>query len=142
MHIDLFDRMDPTELAAAQLAPLEALMPKDWPELWREFATSHFITLVSAPGSDAARPSDLARLALALALGLAADFGGSQPYIPVGALLAASSKARRVIEMLDQRKSYREVATATGLTESRVRRIESDYRRQQYAQRQASLPLD
>ena len=142
MHLELFDRMDPTELTAVQLAPLEALMPSDWPEFWREIATSHFITLVSAPGSDAARPSDLARLALALALGVAADFGGTQPYIPVGAMLAASSKARRVVELLEQRKSYREVATVTGLTESRVRRIESDYRRQQYAQRQGSLPLD
>ena len=142
MHLELFDRMDPTELPYEQLAPLEALMPSDWPDLWRELATSHFITLVSAPGSSAVHPAALARLALALALGIAADHGGTQPYIPVGALLAASSKARRVIELLDQRTSYRDVATATGLTESRVRRIESDHRRQQWSQRQGSLPLD
>lgn len=142
MHVDLFDRMDPTELRYEQLVPLEALMPRDWPELWRELATSHYITLVSAPGSSAVPADALARLAMALALGIAADHGGTQPYIPVGALLASSSKARRVIELLGQRMAYRDVASETGLTESRVRRIESDWRRQQWSLRQGSLPLD
>lgn len=140
--LGLFDRMDPTELTVAQLEPLEALMPREWPELWREFATSLYITLVSAPGSGAVPPGQLASLAIQLALGLAADFGGSQPYIPTGALLASSSKARRVIELLGQRMSYRDVAKSVGLTEPRVRRIEADYRRQQWSQRQGALPLD
>lgn len=142
MQHEVFDRMDPSELPKEQLAVLEALMPPGWPDVWRELATSHYITLLSAPGSDAVQPSALAQLALALALGIAADLGGTQPYIPVGALLAASSKARRVIELLAQRHGYLDVAKATGLTESRVRRIESDWRRQQYAERQGALPLD
>ena len=142
MPPDLFDRLDPTELTMAQLAPLQALIPEDWPEVWSELATSHYITLVSAPGSETVRPEQLANLAVALALGIAADLGGTQPYIPVGALLAASSKAQRVVELLDQRMSYREVSAATGLTESRVRRIQSDWRRERWKSRQGTLQLD
>lgn len=145
MHLDLFDRfdrIDPAALAHEELAPLESILPADWPEQWREFATSLYITLVSAPGADAVARLRLARLAMELALGLVADHGGEQPYIPVGAALETSSKARRVIELLGQGESYRKVADATGLTESRVRRIEADWRRQQWSKRQCSLPLD
>ena len=142
MPPDLFDRLDPTELTVAQLAPLEALIPQDWPEVWREMATSHYITLLSAPDFEAVRPEQLASLSVALALGIATDLGGTQPYIPVGALLAASSKAQRVVELLDQRMSYRAVSAATGLTESRVRRIQSDWRRKRWKDRQGLLQLD
>ena len=75
-------------------------------------------------------------------MGIAQDLGGSQPYIPVGAMLAASAKARRAMELLEQRASYRQVADATGLTESRVRQIEAEGRKQQMALRQGQLPLD
>lgn len=139
---DMFDRLDRSDLTVERLAPLEAVMPKDWPEVWREFATSHFITLISAPGSEAVPTASLAKLAMALALGLASDHGGTQPYIPVGALLASTSKARKVMELLDRQMSYRDVAQACGLTESWVRRIESDWRRMQFMSRQGSLPLD
>jgi len=142
MNVDLFDRLDPLELSPLQMEPLQQLLPPEWPEIWQEMATSLFITLISAPGADAVPPDALARLAMAQALGLAEDHGGTQPYIPVGALLAASSKARRVVEMLDQRMSYREVAYITGLTQSRIRRIEADWRQQQIKARQGVLPLD
>lgn len=140
--VDLFDRLDPLEISPVQLDPLSAVMPLEWPEIWREMATSLYITLISAPGSDAVPAEALARLAMAQALGLAEDHGGTQPYIPVGAVLAASSKARRVVELLDKRMSYREVAHATGLTPSRIRRIEADWRLQQSKARQGVLPLD
>lgn len=138
----MFDRLDLAALSSAQIAPLDALMGADWPGTWRDLATSHFVTLVSAPGAGAVEPVALARLAVALTLGIAQDLGGSQPYIPVGAMLAASAKARRAMELLDQRASYRQVADATGLTESRVRQIEAEWRRQQIAARQGSLQLD
>ena len=138
----MFDRLDLAALSSAKIAPLEALMGADWPDTWRDLATSHFVTLVSAPGAGAVEPVALAQLAVALTLGIAQDLGGSQPYIPVGAMLAASAKARRAMELLDQRASYRQVADATGLTESRVRQIEAEWRRQQIAARQGSLQLD
>ena len=138
----MFDRLDLAALSSAQIAPLDALMGAEWPDTWRDLATSHFVTLVSAPGAQAVDNVALARLAVALTLGIAQDLGGSQPYIPVGAMLAASAKARRAMELLDQRASYRQVADATGLTESRVRQIEAEWRRQQIAARQGSLQLD
>ena len=141
MH-DMFDRLDLTELTQEQLAPLEALMKPEWSETWRDLATSHYITLVSAPGAGAVELAALARLAVALTLGIAQDLGGTQPYIPVGAEVMSSARARRVIDLLKQGLGYRQAADATGLTESRVRQIESEWRKQQMALRQGQLQLD
>lgn len=139
--VEMFERLELAEVTAEKIAPLEALMPQGWPDTWRDLAMSHYLTLLSAPGSSAVEPPALAHLAVALTLGIAQDLGGTQPYIPVGAMLAASAKARRAMELLGQRSSYREVADATGLTESRVRQIETEWRRQQIAARQGQLPL-
>lgn len=139
---EMFERCDLALLPAQQLAPLEALMADEWPDTWRELATSHFVTLISAPGADAVHPANLANLAVALTMGIAQDLGGTQPYIPVGAMLAASARARRAIEMLNQGVSYQRAADATGLTESRIRKIEMEWRREQIASRQGRLQLD
>ena len=137
---EMFKRIDLSQLTQEQLAPLEALMPPGWPVTWRDLATSLFITLLSAP--DAGEPEALARQAVELTLGIAQDLGGSQPYIPVGADVMSSARARRVIELLGQRLSYKQAADATGLTESRVRQIESDWRKQQMLLRQGQLQLE
>ena len=139
---EMFERIDLSQLTQEQLAPLEALMPPGWPDTWRELATSHYVTLISAPGADAVELSSLANLAIALTLGIAQDLGGSQPYIPVGADVMSSARARRVMELLGQRLGYKQVADATGLTESRVRQIESEWRKQQMLLRQGQLQLD
>lgn len=141
MH-DMFDRLDLTELTQEQLAPLEALMPPGWPDVWRSFATSFYITLLSAPGSDTVPSASLASLAVALTLGIAQDEGGTQPYIPVGADVMSSARARRVVELLERGQSYKQVADETGITASRVRNIERAWRREQTALRQGTLPLD
>ena len=139
---ELFDRLDLTELTQEQLAPLEALMPPGWPDVWRSFATSFYITLLSAPGSGTVPPTSLASLAVALTLGIAQDEGGTQPYIPVGADVMSSARARRVVELLERGQSYKQVADETGITASRVRNIERAWRREQIALRQGTLPLD
>ena len=100
--VDMFDRLDLTELTQEQLAPLEALMPPGWPDVWRSFATSFYITLLSAPGSGTVPPTSLASLAVALTLGIAQDEGGTKPYIPVGADVMSSARARRVVELLER----------------------------------------
>ena len=141
MH-DMFDRLDLTELTQEQLAPLEALMPPGWPDVWRSFATSFYITLLSAPGSGTVPSASLASLAVALTLGIAQDEGGTQPYIPVGAVVMSSARARRVVELLERGQSYKQVADETGITASRVRNIERAWRREQTALRQGTLPLD
>ena len=140
--IDMFDRIDAADLTAVQIAPLESLLPPDFPDTWRDLATSLFTTLLSAPGSDAVDASALARLAIAQTMGIAQDMGGTQPYIPVGAAMASGAKAKAVIAALLQGRSYRDVALEVGLTESRVRHIESAWRRAQFERRQASLDLD
>ena len=139
---EMFDRMDIAGMTPAQVQPLEVLIPPGWPDTWRELATSHYVTLISAPGAEAVELSSLANLAIALTLGIAQDLGGSQPYIPVGADVTSSARARRVMELLGQRLSYKQVADATGLTESRVRQIESEWRKQQALLRQGQLQLD
>ena len=140
--VEMFDRLDLTELTQEQLAPLEALMPPGWPDVWRSFATSFYITLLSAPGSGTVPPTSLASLAVALTLGIAQDEGGTQPYIPVGADVMSSARARRVVELLERGQSYKQVADETGITASRVRNIERAWRREQIALRQGTLPLD
>lgn len=139
---EMFDRLDLTALNSAQIAPLEALFSEDWPDTWRDLAISQFLTLISAPGANAVPVDALAHLAVALTMGIAQDMGGTQPYIPVGSMLATNAKARRAIELLGQRMSYRDVATATGLTESRIRQIEAEWRRRQIALRQGTLLFD
>lgn len=134
------ERADLSELDAAALQPLEALFDRAWPEVWRELATSAYVSLLAV--MDDADREDVARVACAVTLGLAQDLGGRQPYIPVGVAVVASAKMRRVIELLsNQRLGYRQVAAATGLTEGRVRQIEAAWRREEQARRQGTLDL-
>jgi len=140
--IDMFDRIDAADLTAVQIAPLEALLGADTPDTWRDLATSLYTTLLSAPGASAVAPSVLAHLAMAQTMGIAQDLGGTQPYIPVGAMLAHSAKARRVVELINQGMDYREVGRVTGVTPMRIRQIERKWRAQQIALRQGRLNLD
>ena len=137
-----FDRKDLAEMRADELAPLEALMAPEWPDAWRELATSQFVTLLSAPGAGQVAPAALAQLAVVLTMGIAQDMGGTQPYIPVGANVMSSARVRKVVDLLIQQLSYKQVADATDLTESRVRQIERAWRREQIAARQGRLQLD
>lgn len=139
---EMFERADLATLSVEQIAPLEALLPSGWPDIWRDLATSQFVTLVSAPGSASVPAHQLAQLAMALTMGIAQDMGGTQPYIPVGAAMASGAKAEAVLAALSQGRGYREVAAEVGLTESRVRQIESAWRREQFERRQTRLDLD
>lgn len=138
-------RPDIASLSSAQIAPLEQHFNADWSDAWREFARSQYCTLLAL--QNAAEPDELARcaeLAVALTLGIAQDMGGVQWYIQAGAALANSRKTQEVLSLLANGRSYRDVATATGLTEPSVRRIERITRQQRHAEfaaRQNSLPI-
>lgn len=136
-----FERLDICQLNPAQIAPLEALFSDSWPDTWKELATSHYVTLLSAPGSEAVAQTHLAKLAVALTMGIAQDLGGTQPYIPVGAEVMTSARTQRVIELLRKGKSYRDVATIIGITASRVRNIERAWRHEQMSLAQGKLDL-
>lgn len=142
LKVQLFDRKDLADLSHEQIAPLEALMTPEWSDTWRDLATSQYVTLISAPGAGAVAVESLAQLAIALTLGLAQDLGGTQPYIPVGADVLSSTRARRVIELLQDGDNYKSAADATGLTVTAVRKIERAWRHEQMAARQGTLPLD
>lgn len=137
----MFPRMDLSNVTADQMAPLESLMTPAWSDTWRDLAVSHYLTLISAPGSGSVPSSALASLAVALTMGIAQDLGGTQPYIPVGTDVMSSARTRRVIELLGKGMPYKAVADETGLTASRVRNIERAWRREQMAARQGVLPL-
>lgn len=137
----MFERLDLLALSVEQVAPLSALFEPSWSDTWRELATSHYITLLSAPGSDAVPKEQLARLAVELTMGIAQDLGGTQPYIPAGSAVMASARTRRVIEMLQRGRSYRDVASAVGVTVPRVRQIERAWRQEQFSLNQRQLDL-
>lgn len=134
------ERPDLAELTAEQLAPLERLFSGDWTDTWRDLARSHYVTLLSLPGQDQA-PEQLARTAVALTVGLAQDVGGQPLYIPVGAWIAHTARAARVVAELGKGLSYAAVAHAEGLTERRVRQIESAWRAAEIERRQGKLDL-
>ena len=134
------DRPDLAELGAEQLAPFEA-RSAEWPESWRDIGRSLYITLISrAPPQP---PADAVDLAVELVLGIAADLGGSQPYINQGGDLQRSGRAARVIELLaHHRQDYERVAHLVGLSARHVRRIEARWLRAERARRQGTLALE
>lgn len=139
---EMFERPELADLNSEQIAPLEALLPSEWPDIWRDLATSQYVTLVSAPGAGTVPTSQLAQLAMALTMGIAQDMGGTQPYIPVGIALSSNAKARAVQQALATGRSYRDIAAEFRLTISRVRQIEAIWRREQFERRQMRFELD
>ncbi len=134
------ERPELAELSAEQIAPIEA-RTAGWPDSWRDIARSLYVTLVSRVQPLA--PTDAAAQAVELMLGVAADLGGSQPYINQGADIQRSSMAVRVINLLAQhRQDYDRVAQLVGMSVRHVRRIETRWLRAERARRQGTLPLE
>lgn len=141
----LVDRLDITDLTVEQIEPLEQLMQEGWSDVWKDFARSCYVTLVSAGGRELA---ECARMAVLLTLGIAQDLGGRQPYIQAGAELLKNRRMQRVMELLSAGQPYHLVASATKLTEARVRQVERSWRAakaaeaaERYARAQSTLPL-
>ncbi len=138
----LATRPDLSDLTAEDLAPLERLFSPLTPDTWRDLARSLYLTLRTLYANGAHTDDELAALAMVLVRGIAADLGGTQPYIQAGSQLLASARARKAIELRCQGLSYREVAHQCGkITEARVRQIETAWMREQRALRQGSLDL-
>lgn len=130
------ERPDMAELTAAQVAPIEE-RTRDWPDSWRDIARSLYISLIFRP--EPLQAGEAAQLAAELMVGIAADMGGSQPYINQGAALQRGGLAERVVALLRaHRQDYDRVAQIVGMTARHVRRIERRYllaerQRQQYS---------
>ena len=135
------ERPDLSNLKMEDIAPLERLFTPLTPESWRDLARSQYVTLRTLFAGRHA-DGDLAALAFELTRGIAMDLGGTQPYISAGNQLLASARAQKVIDLLNQGKSYREVASLCGkISEPRVRQIEAEWVHTQRALRQGTLDL-
>lgn len=119
---------DLTSVAAAQMAALDRLIPATWPEVWGDFARVFFVGLVNSQEVKAPIEA-LARTALEQVRTLGFQLGGSQPYIPRGAAAAQKEVAEDVCRGFNG-NNYGELAAKHDLSESRVRQILADSRRQ------------
>ena len=131
-------RPDLSRVTSADVAPLEALFTPHWPEVWRELACSVYITLVSNKGLLAGMAITPAELAVQAVQGIAKDLGGTQPYIPRH-MSNKRSNATKVIALLAQGNNYKQAAAACGITESRVRKIEHEHRKNRAAAQAKSV---
>ena len=127
--MNLTKRPDLSRLTSADVAPIEALIATDWPEVWRDLARSAYITMVSYPALSEGLQIDHAALAVEIARGIARDLGGTQPYIPVGVAIDHRANETKVMDLLRQGQSYKAAADACGITENRARSIERAYRK-------------
>ena len=132
-------RPDLAELSAEQIAPIEVRMA-GWPDSWRDIARSIYVTLISR--AEPMAPLHAAAQAVELMMGIAADLGGSQPYINQGAEMQRSGMVARVVELLGRhRQDYARVAQLVNMSERHVRRIEARWLRAERARLQQTLEL-
>lgn len=113
---------DLTTIAPAQMAVLDRLMPSIWPEVWADFARVFFVGLINAQSEVNASVEALARVAIEQVRTLGHQLGGTQPYIPCGAVAARREIAEAICRDF-RGNNYGELAAKHGLTESRVRNI-------------------
>ena len=136
------------QLDGRAIAPLEARIAA-FPEVWQELARSCYCTLLGragwpgnvAPTIDAALLDDLSVQAVALAMGIGADFGGSQPYIPLGMNFTVSEKYARIVRAWRAGQTWEKIAKAENITPRRVRHIVDAWQNETFAQRQGRLEL-
>ena len=125
------------------LAPLTALMPAEYPAVWKDMACSLFTRLLR-PAADEPQlglaPEALARLALELTVALANDIGGDTVYIPIGHFLRAGETARKVIAAFRGHNHF-ECAKLADITVSRVRQILREHQQAQFLARQGRLDV-
>ncbi len=134
-------------LSMQDLEPLEALMPAEFPEVWRSIATSVYTCLMHETEADRCNLVDAqdmasaAKLAITLTIALATDIGGDTVYMPVGHFMRAGETARKVIAAFRGNNHY-QVAKLAGVTVSRVRQILREYQRAEFELRQGRLSLE
>lgn len=123
---------------ADQLAPLDAALGDDCPEIWRTIAECIFIGLAAAAGRPA-DPQQCVALTVAACDVLRAELGGTQPYL---------SKSR--YELSGRDRSFYErytgrnldaLAALAGVTTRRMRDIIAAGRAEDLARRQGRLDI-
>lgn len=114
---------DLTSVSAADMAELDRLIPDEWPDVWGEFARVFYAGLLKSAELKASCQA-LARAAVEQVYVLGYQLGGTQPYIPRGAI-AAQRETAASIRRDFRGNNYGELAARHDLSESRVRQIVS-----------------
>ena len=124
----------------AELAALERLLDPGYPETWGEIVACLYLQLRMRP---ALVPDDAAAAALALALaeGLRAELGGSQPYLAKGASFELSVRDREILAKFNGR-NHDALAREFGLTPRQIYNVVDRRIREDVARRQGTLALD
>ncbi len=110
-----------SSVSSADMAVLDGLISENWPDVWREFAAVFYTGLLNSPELNAGKDL-LARTAIEQVYVLGRQLGGTQPYVPRGAIVAARDAAQRICRDF-RGNNYAELASREELTESRVRQI-------------------
>ena len=127
-----------TQAAAADLAPLEALMGEEYSEEWRNIATVLFLELRTVPELVPLGDVRLAALAVQLSDGLCDEIGGTQPYLSKGQRLKLSRRDRQILEESNGR-NLDDLARKYGRTPRQIHSIIQRQVRIERARRQGSL---
>lgn len=134
------ERLTLLDVSEENLAYLDPHFTVNWPDVLREMAISHFLTLMSDPRTESMGLETLAELAAQLTFGISHDLGGTQPYIPVGANLKHEQRKSKALALLGQGVAYADVAKKCGITASRVRNIEREQIRKKRKERREAIP--
>lgn len=124
---------------AADLAPVNAVVGPDLPELLRETTEVLYLQLVDEEESkpSAARCARLAQIALAQVVRLSELIGGTQPYWPSVKYFALTARNREMCA--EFRGDYTKLARKYKLSEIQVRNIVDLWQKEKFLARQNSL---
>ena len=118
---------DLSNVAPADMAVLDGLMPPDWPEVWGDFCRVFYVGLLASKELAAPREA-LARAAIEQAHVMGHQLGGSQPYIPRGSVMN-QLRNNELIRREFRVNNYGELAARYDLSVSRIRGIVRPRRR-------------
>lgn len=128
-----------TQVTLEDLAPLNAVLGADLPELLRETTEVLYLQLVDEEDAkpNAERCARLAHIALAQMVRLSELIGGSQPYWPSAKNFELSKRNQQMCD--EFRGDYIAMARKYKMTERHARTIVDLWQKQRFMKRQGGL---
>lgn len=124
------------QLRSEDLAHLEALLPDDAPEVWRDFASCCFLGLLKHPHTQHLLAQELAQVAFEQLQVLTLNMGGQQPYITGGSCLSKKKRDQEICQDFNGRNA-KEVAKKHNIGASQFYKI---IRKIQKSKHKTNLP--
>ncbi len=125
------------DMTADELAPLERLLDREYPERLVDLVTVLYVELLN----QALEANAAAQLALALTEALRDELGGQRMYVTKGHQLALSKRDIEIYSAFNGRNQHL-LARRFKLCEERVRQILRKVHAARMADQQAELPLE